>query len=303
MSAALKDSATWEASIIGLIWKQKVGRVPDLPPHIDLSGQTAVVTGSNSGIGLECSREFLKLGLSHLVLAVRSQSKGDVVASQLRADFSDAKVEVSLVDMESYESVQSFATRCQALEQLDIAVLNAGLVKAEFTQSGSGHETTIQVNYLSTALLALLLVPTLKAKAGIGRPGRLTFVGSDTGLWAQPESIRGPSGGIISTMDNAAQYDGFDRYGRSKALIFMFLSKLAEVVPADDVIINAVNPSGVWGTGIGREASGFGHHLAVRMIDLLFSRDLVEGTRKYLHTTVVLGKESHGSIADHVIRP
>lgn len=305
MSAALQHQAAWEASFIGMVWKQKFTRVPELPTHLDLQGQAAVITGSNAGIGLECSRQFLNLRLSHLIMAVRSRSKGDAVAEQLRLEYPEARIDVWLVDMESYKSVQEFAAQCRTLDRLNTVILNAGCAKAEFARCGKdgGHETTLQVNYLSTALLASLLLPVLRAKSEPGCPGRLTFVGSDTGLWVTPESIKGPSGSIIETMDCAVDFDGLDRYARSKALVFMFMSRLAETVSPDEVIVNAVNPSGVYGTAIGREANGFVHGIIVFLIDILCSKDLTEGTRKYLHTALVLGKESHGSIADHVIRP
>ncbi|KAF4629729.1 hypothetical protein G7Y89_g8414 [Cudoniella acicularis] len=105
------------------------------------------------------------LHLSHLILAVRSQSKGETAASELRRQFPTAQIEVWLLDLESYKSVLDFSTRCKTLPRADVAILNAGLAMKRFRLvEETKHETTIQVNYLSTALLALLLLPLLKTR-------------------------------------------------------------------------------------------------------------------------------------------
>lgn len=78
-----------------------------------------------------------------------------------------ATINVWALDMESYESIQAFVRKCDAeLPRMDYVVLNAGIGPIAFaTTRSTGHETTIQVNHLSTALLTLLLLPILKAKS------------------------------------------------------------------------------------------------------------------------------------------
>ena len=53
----------------------------DLP---DQSGRVAVVTGANSGLGLETARELAKAGAS-VVLAVRSLDRGKAAIDEIRA--------------------------------------------------------------------------------------------------------------------------------------------------------------------------------------------------------------------------
>jgi retinol dehydrogenase 12 len=53
-------------------------KLPPLP-SVDLAGQTVVVTGSNVGLGYEAAKHFAKMGPKHLILAVRSKSKGEAV--------------------------------------------------------------------------------------------------------------------------------------------------------------------------------------------------------------------------------
>ena len=73
-------------------------------------------------------------------------------------------IQVWQLDMDSFQSVKSFANRVGSeLERLDVALLNAGLFSKNFKLSPEGWEETLQVNTLATVLLALLLLPKLRA--------------------------------------------------------------------------------------------------------------------------------------------
>jgi hypothetical protein len=120
-------------------------------------------------------------------------------------------------------------------------------------------------------------------------------------LWVKMEE---PSGSLLDVLDAEEGFDGFDQYGKTKLLLPMFISKLAEIVSADDVIINVVNPSSTRGTALMRESKGqYAAQAFVFITGIIFGRNIVDGTRQYLHSALVLGKESHGSFGDWVIRP
>ncbi|KAJ8130820.1 hypothetical protein O1611_g2802 [Lasiodiplodia mahajangana] len=129
---------------------RQVFKTPSLPQNVNLAGKTAIVTGSNTGIGLECARQLLDLGASKLIIAVRDESKGDKAKQDLLSShpsLPDLSVEVWSLDLQSYESIVSFVDRAKGLDQLDIVVLNAGVSKQFFNLTPStGHEETIQVN-------------------------------------------------------------------------------------------------------------------------------------------------------------
>ncbi|SPN96802.1 related to short-chain dehydrogenase/reductase family protein, putative [Cephalotrichum gorgonifer] len=309
MSSQLKDSAGWAASFPGTVWKQVFHRVPKIPSHIDLSGKTVIVTGATGGIGLEAARQLLEVRASRLILTARTQSKGETAAAELRSKFPKADIRVWTLEMESYESVRQFAGRCETeLDHLDVVILNAGMGRTSFIRTGDGRESTLQVNYLSTALLAVLLLPILRSKAIAAAspgetpsPGRLTVVGSDMAHWV---NMKEPAGGILDAVDSSVGFQGMDQYAKTKLFLTMIVSKLAEVVSADDVIVNVVNPSGVRGTSLMRDAKGqYAIQAFVYINGLLLGRNLTDGTRQYLHSALVLGKESHGSFGDWQIRP
>jgi NAD(P)-dependent dehydrogenase (short-subunit alcohol dehydrogenase family) len=184
MSPAFDISAEKEASISQYLYRQLFVKPPAVSRRdVDLSGKTAIVTGSNIGLGLECARQLLDLGLSKLILAVRDDAKGEAARTNLSAGRSleAGAIEVWKLDLSAYDSITKFAERASSLERLDIAVLSAGVYKVNMTfNAATGYEEDVQVNYLSTALLTILLLPVLKAKKSGTAPGRLTIISSDT---------------------------------------------------------------------------------------------------------------------------
>lgn len=166
-------------------------------PHNLFVGKTILVTKANTGLGFTASRTFLLLGASRVILAVRSLSKGETARFQLISDIEiqqqnpHAIVEVFHLDLEEYGSVIRCADEirmaCGGVEDgelekrrgLDILVLNARASIFHYQRTKDGHETMMQVNYLSNILLAVSLLPLLKATAGQkGTPTRITWLGS-----------------------------------------------------------------------------------------------------------------------------
>ncbi|ORY71064.1 uncharacterized protein BCR38DRAFT_415837 [Pseudomassariella vexata] len=303
MSSKLKSEAAREASVIGMLRRQFTKPKP-LPANTNLKGQTAIVTGSNGGLGLEACRQLLKLGLSHLILGVRSQAKGDAVASQFRQEFPNSETSVWIIDHQSYDSVRKFAEQSATLPRLDIVILNAAVVTTTYTTvPTTGHESIIQVNYLSTALLAILLLPILKSKKinGAPRPPVLSIVGSDT--MYQPEFCPKLKGPVLPQYDNAENFRFFPWYGGSKLFLAFFVSRLVEYVDASDVIINVPNPGATRYTGLDRNASAL-FRMAMNTVKFVLGRSLESGASIYLEATVAQGEESHGSfISEWAIRP
>jgi NAD(P)-dependent dehydrogenase (short-subunit alcohol dehydrogenase family) len=219
---------------------------PADPTKYDLAGQCGLVTGSNSGLGFEAAKQLLALGLSTLILAVRNQERGEDARAKLAAEYPNANILVWIVDMASYESIQSFVARCDTLPRLDFAILNAGVVHFKFeTNKLTGHEDTVQTNVLSTALLATLLFPVLANKSPTG-PGKITIVGSEVAEWTNfKQKSQTP---ILPQLDVEKEYDGGDHYYVSKLLLQYFFIEAAKRIDSDKVILNLVNPGFCYGS-------------------------------------------------------
>jgi NAD(P)-dependent dehydrogenase (short-subunit alcohol dehydrogenase family) len=261
----------------------------------DVDDKCAIVTGSNTGLGLESARQLLSLGLSHLVMAVRSLDSGNAAASQLRAANSSARIDVWHLDMEDYDSVQSFVAKCQkSLLRIDVAILNAGLCPLEFsTVPGTGHERTIQVNFVGTALLAVLLLPLMKSKSTSQHTPRLTIINSIMAhLCKFPNRTQRP---LLSSFDNTSitPWDPQERYGVSKLLCQLFIVKLAEKIDPNDVIINMVDPGLTKGTGLSRDAKGL-LGVAAKLFNAAAGRPVERGAATYVDAVLGHGTESHG---------
>lgn len=275
------------------------------PKNTDLSGQVAIITGATTGIGLVCARQMLDFKLSHLIIAVRSPKKGEGVAAEFRKKYSKATIEVWPLEMESYQSIQDFARRVEkGLSRINIAILNAGIMALNFEATPStGHEKVIQVNYLSTVLLAILLLPIMKAKHPANSPGRLTIVNSGVSLASKyPWKGNRP---LLPSFDDTSimEWDPAERYWTSKLLGQLFFIKLFPYVSADDVVFNMVDPGYIRSTDLQREAGGI---LSVFfwLTKVITGRSLAAGASTYVDAAVVKGRESHGCfVMDWEIRP
>ncbi|XXG96248.1 hypothetical protein Hte_002529 [Hypoxylon texense] len=304
MSQHLESRAAFESHFVGFLYRQWLMRRKPYPAGTTLSGQTAIVTGSNSGLGFESARQLFQLGLSHLIMGVRSQARGDAAADKLRKEFPNSAVSVWLLDMESYDSVTAFAKRCETLPRIDIVILNAGLQPKKFKAlETTQHELGLQVNYFSTALLAILLLPILKSKKAPSSvlPPRLSIVTSDTIYWAPPLRTTGP---ILAQFDEPGLFDPMRNYQGGKLAQLFLISRLAEHVSAEDVIINASNP-GLCTTEISKDDSA---PLIGRYVFWLFlninGRSTDVGASAMVDAVAAKGKESHGSyVSDWTIQP
>jgi NAD(P)-dependent dehydrogenase (short-subunit alcohol dehydrogenase family) len=267
-----------------------------LPKNLSLPESTIIITGANTGIGYSTAEKLLSLNLKRLIIAVRSTSKGESAAAKLRAQYSKAEILVWQVDMLSHKSVQDFANKCKTLDRIDVAILNAGSQWTRFELSPEGHESSFQVNYLSTVLLTTLLLPTLKQKAPAGQPGHLTIVNSGTSLTANFPNANDEN--VLAYYDNKTHFsDGVNpmpSYAKHKALAHFWIYKLVERLSSDDVVVNLVDPGLVRNTSLQQQGNVVVRSIGT-VIGWLLARSLEQGASTLIQAGVVMGKESHGS--------
>ena len=123
----------------------------------DLTGRTYVVTGANSGLGLEAARALAGAG-GHVVLAVRDTAKGQAAAAGI-----EGSSEVAALDLADLASVRAFAEAWGGRE-ITTLVNNAGIMMVAQGRTADGFERQIGTNHLGHfALTNLCLLYTSDA--------------------------------------------------------------------------------------------------------------------------------------------
>lgn len=180
-------------------------------PTIDLTGQTVIVTGANTGLGLEAARHFTRLRAAKVILGVRNLDKGETARQSIEESTQcRGIVEVWQLDLSSYESVKQFATRVEKLNRLDAIVENAGMTTRKYVQT-EDNESTITTNVVSTFLLALLVLPKLRESATkYNIIPRLSIVSSDVHGWTDLPERR--KANIFQTLNDRETADMAGRY-------------------------------------------------------------------------------------------
>jgi NAD(P)-dependent dehydrogenase (short-subunit alcohol dehydrogenase family) len=144
------------------------------------TGRTFVITGANSGIGLEAARDLLSRG-ARVVLACRDVAKGEQALAGMSAGRGNGTVlELDLADL---DSVAAFAKTVAAdFPGVQALVCNAGVMGGPFRTTAQGFELQMGTNHLGHAALVTALWPQLHSAAGrvvmvssiAARGGRLT---------------------------------------------------------------------------------------------------------------------------------
>ncbi|EXJ75800.1 uncharacterized protein A1O5_00307 [Cladophialophora psammophila CBS 110553] len=204
-------------------------------PQVDLTGRTILVTGANSGLGLEAAKLLAQLNCDTIVLACRSLTKGETAKQTILQSISSssggrpqATFVVFELDLCSFSSVIAFSERCKDLPRLDAAILNAGVDLQEFTLA-EGYETTLTVNVISTFLLATLLIPIMRGSAKkYSITPTLAIVGSAVHFAANDKDLATPAEGqIFKTLSDPKKADMKGRYFLSKLPVMLLVKHLA----------------------------------------------------------------------------
>ncbi|KAJ5143306.1 uncharacterized protein N7515_002093 [Penicillium bovifimosum] len=257
-------------------------------PTQPFTGQTVLITGANSGLGLEAARHITRLGAARVILGVRNVAAGKEAKEDIEKSTSREGIcEVWEVDLASHSSVLAFGERMSTLPRLDAAILNAAVAKAEFS-TAEGYEQSITVNVINSLLLGILLLPTLKAtrQKNPSHTPRLSFVVSEVHAFARfPEWKEKQPMKVLSDKSTANMRQ---RYPLSKLLEVLLVQELAGRVRGSEVIINMINP-GLCHSQLGREAGW-----ELKLMKLLLARTTEVGSRT-LVAGATAGLESHGS--------
>jgi len=231
------------------------------PLAVDLRGRVCLVTGASSGIGRQTAGELARLG-ARVVLACRSQERGERALRAITAETGNAGLELRLVDLSSRRSTGTFA---EALlrdhPRLDVLVNNAGTWSTRRRESEEGVELTWATNMLGYFQLTERLLPLLKASA----PSRIVNVAS---LLARDLDLD-------DVEFRRRRYRGIDAYAQSKQANRMWTWALGRRLEGTGVVANALHPGGV-NTGLFLKGGG-PLALAAAVWAKLFGRSVRDG--------------------------
>lgn len=144
---------------------KKKWTLDDMPSQ---QGKIVIITGGNSGLGLESAKAFAMKG-AEIIIACRSVKKGIEAKTEILKDIPAAKVEVMTLDLMKLASVRSFAEEFRKkYSRLDILMNNAGIMTSPYALTEDGFESQMGTNHLGhfalTGLLFDIITSTQKSR-------------------------------------------------------------------------------------------------------------------------------------------
>lgn len=208
----------------------------DVIKGIDLTGKIAIVTGGNTGIGLETTRTLANAGAT-VVVPARDTGKAKRNLQGI------AHVELEAMDLMNPDSIDAFAQKFLASGRpLHLLINNAGIMWVPLRRDDRGIESQLSTNYLTQFQLTARLWPVLK-KAG----GARVINVSSYGHHFAPFHFDDPN-------FRHREYGTLQAYGQSKTACNLFALELDHRGKSFNVRAYSLHPGSINGTELGREA-------------------------------------------------
>jgi NAD(P)-dependent dehydrogenase (short-subunit alcohol dehydrogenase family) len=190
---------------------------------IDLSGKTALVTGSTSGIGHAVAKGLAAAGATVTVNG-RSQAKVDAAMAALAKAVPGGKVSGVAADVSTAAGCKTLAA---ALPELDILINNAGIFepKGFFDIPDEDWSRFYEINVMSGVRLSRTYLPGMLKRNW----GRIVFISSESALNIPTEMIH---------------------YGMTKTAQLAVSRGLAEMTRGTAVTVNSVLPGPTMSEGV-----------------------------------------------------
>lgn len=257
----------------------------DMP---DLRGRTAVVTGANSGLGLETARVLAGAGATVLMTA-RSRAKHDAAVATFLPTNRVADVRFVELDLASLASVREAAAAiADQVDALDVLVNNAGIMMTPDATTADGLELQIGTNHFGHFALTGLLLDRLLA----AEQARVVTVSSGAHHL-----------GVMDFDDlHQQQREGYDTtaaYGRSKLANLLFALELQRRFEGADGGAGlphrsvAAHPgytaTNLQSTGVSMHGGGLFHRaagLAMKVLNPLVAMPVSRGALPQIHAAV-----------------
>lgn len=244
----------------------------DIP---DLTGKIVVVTGANSGLGFESTKELAKHGAT-VVMAVRNMTKGEKARADILKEAPGARLDLMKLDNADLSSVHDFAEAFKdKYDRLDILLNNAGLMAIPRQETADGFEMQLGVNHLAHFALTGLLLDLIMRTPG----ARIHNVTSTANFMG---SIN------FDDLMGEEEYSRWGAYGQSKLANVFFTFELDKRLKAAglDTMANVSHPGLVIGNlqANSVEQSGTRIEAVLYQLSKLFlARDVSKGVQPMLY--------------------
>lgn len=196
-------------------------RTADIP---DMTGRRVIVTGANSGLGLQTSLALAGKGAA-VTLACRNAARGEQALHHVREETGSTMCDARELDLASLESVRSFAAGWEG--PLDVLVNNAGVMATPLARTEDGFEQQLGINHLAHFALVGLLLDNLRQASA----ARVVAV----------SSLAHKRGTIdFSDINSENRYRRWSAYGQSKIANLYYTVEFNRRLQAGDESITAV---------------------------------------------------------------
>lgn len=244
-----------------------------------LSGQTAVITGANSGIGLQTAKALAKEHFE-LILMVRTEQKAQDAMTAILSEEPATRISYVLADLEDLVSVKRAADEIKMTNtKIDRLINNAGYSPSGISFTADGYERSFIANHMGPFVLTLNLLPLLKNSPD----ARVINLSSDAHAIGKVSRMFSKNNGAVS--DIAAYADG-------KLANILFTQGLAKQVAGTSVTTYSVHP-GVVRTNFGWDMKGWLKIVFALMRPFMITPEKGAATSIYLATTDLKNIKSH----------
>lgn len=223
------------------------GPDPYIPTHLE--NQVILITGANTGLGLESAKRLAAAGAT-LILTARSDVKGKqavqdvfeyVQQQQKTSSFYKPKVYSLPLDLCDFQSIREFPKLLQSTlppgTRIDVLMNNAGVMAIPTRELTTDQlERTFQTNHLGPFALTSVLLPFMNTSLDKTQKARIVNVSS----MAYLIGALNKDGLDLNNLNGEVKYDPWDAYGKSKLENILFTKELQRRVNEKNIPLDVV---------------------------------------------------------------
>ena len=262
----------------------------------DTAGSTALITGANSGLGLEAAAQLAEQGYDRVIITARTNQKAEAARDALQTRTGRDVFETITLDNDKLDTVAAAgATLASRVGKIDFLLLNAGIAPTkEVTKTDDGVEATVAATLIGHHLLTMRLLE----EGLLASDARIVIAGSEAARGDVPTfnpidvdefaaaNFDGDLEAAIEAqirMDPPAKYHPGNTYATVKVFAAWWAAELARKLP-EGMTVNAVSPGSTPDTNAIRNAPFFMRRVMLPIFKFIpgMSHSLGDGAGRYL---------------------